>query len=106
MFKPLKPSQALRPLSLTMCLALGATALTGCAATPKPVTIRVPDMLATPCPRPDPSDVSTIGDLATFSIRQEAALGVCDARRAALVEVIGAHTTAVTPAPWWAFRRR
>jgi hypothetical protein len=41
--------------------------------------------------------VATIGDLAAFSIRQEMALGICDARRAALVEIIEAHKQAVTP---------
>jgi hypothetical protein len=32
--------------------------------------------------------VQTVGDLAAYSLRQEAALGVCEARRAALVTVI------------------
>jgi hypothetical protein len=50
--------------------------------------------------------MATIGDLATLTIREEAALGVCNARRAALVEIINAHTQAVTPAKWWAFWRR
>jgi hypothetical protein len=35
--------------------------------------------------------VRTVGDLAAFSVRQEAALSACDARRAALVETVDAH---------------
>jgi hypothetical protein len=35
--------------------------------------------------------VRTVGDLAAFSIRQEAALAICDAGRDALVQTVDAH---------------
>lgn len=44
------------------------------------------------CPRPDGVEaVKTVGELAAFSVRQEAALAVCDARRGALVQSVDAH---------------
>ena len=45
--------------------------------------------------------VETIGDLAVFSVRQEAALAVCDARRAGAVALIDQRNAQVTPKPWW-----
>jgi hypothetical protein len=39
--------------------------------------------------------VRTAGDLAAFSLRQEAALSVCEAKRDALLSAIDAHNSAV-----------
>jgi hypothetical protein len=39
--------------------------------------------------------VRTVGELAAFSVRQEAALAVCDARREALVAGVDAHNALV-----------
>ena len=36
----------------------------------------------------NPDDVKTLQDLAAFSIEQEAALKACEAKRAAIVEVV------------------
>lgn len=70
------------------------------------LTIQVPPSLDRPCDRPDPDSVVTVGDLATFSIRQESALSVCDARRAALAELIRAQAAIVEPdPPAWQFWR-
>lgn len=52
--------------------------------------------LREPCPRPPIPDRPTVGDLAGFSIRQEAALSVCDARREAAVTVIDAVNKLLT----------
>jgi hypothetical protein len=45
--------------------------------------------------------VQTIGDLAVFSVRQEAVIAVCDARRAGAVALIDQRNAQVTPKPWW-----
>ncbi len=92
------------PSRLT-CLLLGAVALTACAhRPPPPLTIVVPDLLRAPCERPDTAGVRTVGDLSAFSLRQEAALAVCDGRRAAAVALVDAHNRVVAPKRrWWRF---
>lgn len=50
--------------------------------------VSVPDSLRAPCAKPDPEGVATVGDLAAFSLRQDAALRICSARGDALVEVL------------------
>lgn len=84
-------------------LGLGALVLQACASQPQPLTISVPPPLSEPCPRSgNPEAVQTFGDLAVFSLRQEVDLATCEARRAALAELIGAHASVVTPErPWW-----
>ena len=69
---------------------LCALAVAGCAtATPPPIlTIPVSPALREPCPRPDFQAVQTVGELAAFSVRQEGALAVCEARRGAAVAVL------------------
>lgn len=69
---------------------------------PLPVTINLPadSILREPCPRAA-IKAATVGDLGETIIRQEGAVGVCDARRAGLVAVIDAHKQTVTPKPWW-----
>jgi hypothetical protein len=43
----------------------------------------------------------TVGDLAAFAVRGEAALSACDGRRAAVVALVDGHAKIVTPRPWW-----
>jgi hypothetical protein len=50
---------------------------------------------------PPTAGVQTVGELAAFSVRQEAALQVCEARRAAVVSIVDAHRATVEPKPWW-----
>lgn len=83
------------------CAIVGSLSLAACQTTPAPVTITVPTFLRAECDRPDPAGVQTVGDLAAFSVRQDAALRACDGRRGAVVELIDAHAKAVTPEPWW-----
>lgn len=58
-------------------------------------------MLRQRCERPDGVDeVRTIGDLASYSIRQDGALKVCDAKRAGAISIIDAINN--TPKHgWW-----
>jgi hypothetical protein len=58
--------------------------LTACAARPLPANLK------TPCASGDPSGVETVSDLEKFSLGQEAALQTCEAKRAALVELLTA----------------
>ena len=94
----------MRPFLMTCCL-LGVLALTGCAKPVPAVLIPVPETLRQPCPQVDREGVLTIGDLAAFSVRQEAALVACDARRAEAVGLIDRRNEQVTPKPWWRFGR-
>lgn len=64
---------------------------------PKGPTITVPDSLRAKCQSPDPSGVSTVGDLAAHSVRQEAAIRICDERREALVGIIDGANKAQEP---------
>ena len=64
--------------------------------------------LRAPCPRPDRPGAPDVGALAAFSLAQEAAISVCEARKDAAVAVIDAGDAAATalarPAarrPWW-----
>jgi len=110
-FKP--PSGRKRPFLLafvTPPLLLCAS----CAGTqPQTLTLTIPvaQSLREPCPRPA-AEFATIGDLAAFAVREEAALSICDARRGAAVAVIDAHNATVAqlkrqlePKPWWRFWR-
>ena len=54
-------------------------------------------MLRDPCPRPDRPAAPTVGELAAFSVRQEAAIGVCEARKDAVVALIDAQAKAAKP---------
>lgn len=62
-------------------------------------------MLRNPCPRPDRPAAPTLGVLAVFSVRQEAALSTCEARKDAAVALLDAEAVALRPAaakrPWW-----
>ena len=50
----------------------------------------MPASLREPCPRPARPDAPSAGQLAGFSVRQEAALSVCEGRKDAAVAVIDA----------------
>ncbi len=94
---PSKPPTAPMRRSILLCSGIGALALSACASPTPPPLLMVPvaRSLREPCPRPAPEAVVTAGDLAAFSLRQEAALSICEARRAALVSVADAHNAAV-----------
>lgn len=84
--------------------------LASCAGKPPPLTslvIPVAQSLREPCPRPA-AEFVTVGDLAAFTVRQEAAISICDARRGAAVATIDAANAmqaqlakALKPKPWW-----
>lgn len=64
--------------------------------------------LRAPCARPPRPAAPDVGELAGFSVRQEAALSVCEARKDAAVSVIdtanatwAALAKALAPRPWW-----
>ncbi len=63
-------------------------------------------MLRDPCPRPDRPAAPTLGVLAVFSVRQEAAISTCEGRKDAAVALLDAEAVALRPAPvvkrpWW-----
>ena len=53
-----------------------------------PPTVNVPQSLRAECSRPDPSGVISVGDLASFSLRQDAAISECNSARRQLVGII------------------
>ena len=63
--------------------------LTACGTVSQPRLI-VPDSFRQPCAGPATEGVKTVGDLAVWGVREEAALQVCDTKRAALVGLIDA----------------
>ena len=97
-----KPPRApMRPFPL-LFLMLGAPGLTACATATAPTPGKaIPQSLRTACDRPDPAGVKSIGDLAAFSLRQEAALSICDSRRAAVVAVADAYAARAPLTHWW-----
>lgn len=95
------PPRALRRPFLTICALLGALASTACASQPKPPTIPVPDALRQACVGPAADGVQTVGDLAVFSVRQEAAIALCDARRASAVALIDQANGTSDERGWW-----
>ena len=94
-----KPQVQTPPLTLLLPLVF-AVSLSGCA-TVQPVTINIPQTLREPCARAELTALGTVGDLGALVVRQEAAVAVCDARRAGLVELIDSHAQTVRPRPWW-----
>lgn len=82
-------------------LAAVALMLSGCATLAKHPTIPVPDTFRQACERPDPQNVQTIGDLASFSLQQNAAITVCDAKREGLLDIIDATNKASGARRWW-----
>ena len=99
-----KPHPApLRLLILLLPLAF-AVSLSGCASNPQPVTINIPATFREPCARADLTALETVGDLGGLIVRQEAAVAVCDARRAGVVALVDAHAATVKPRRWWQWR--
>ncbi len=84
-----------------MFCAAGLLASTACATRPPPPAalppIPVAQVLRDPCPRPDRPPAPNVGELAAFSVRQEAAIGVCEARKDAAVALIDAQAKAAKP---------
>lgn len=91
----------------------GAALLTGCATKPAPgpgrLIMAVPEVLRAPCPRPIRPAAPSVGELAGFSVEQEAAISGCELRKDAAVQVIDAYNAteealsgALEPKrPWW-----
>ena len=99
---PSRPHRGLTRL-LTLSSAISSALLfPACATAPKPVTINLPLLLREPCERAQIA-AGTVGDLGATIVRQEAAVAVCDARRAAVVAIVDAQTRIVTVKPWWRF---
>ncbi len=96
------PSSPL-PRPIRRCLqtscAIELAASTACATRPPtlapPLQLPVAATLRAPCPRPDRPDAPDLGALAAFSLRQEAALNVCEARKDAAVGVLDAGNAAL-----------
>lgn len=99
---PSKPPLGPLRRSLMMFGTLGLLASTGCAGAPTSPRIMAPQTFRTECAGPATAGVATVGDLAAFSIRQEAALQTCEAKRAGLVALIDAAQP--VKRPWWRFR--
>lgn len=103
---PLLSRREAMRLSRLLSSSVGAAALTACApnTTPPRLMVEVPSMLREACPRPARPDRPTVGELAGFSIEQEAAISVCDARRSAAVAIADAAGEASAPVvkhSWW-----
>ena len=106
------PRAPMRPFPL-MCSLLGLLASTACApiqATSSATQLQIPvaASLRQPCPRPDRPTAPDVGALAAFSVRQEGAESVCEARKDAAVGVIDAANSILAqvaaqlrPKPWW-----
>ena len=84
--RPLNARPARATLFLLLCLLLGVSA----CGTVQPVrpTINLPQSFRAECSRPDPTGVITVGDLASFSLRQDAAISECNSVRDKLVGII------------------
>ena len=94
----LNPARLTRsPLPL---LLLSAFALSGCASSPKPVAINLPAMYREPCARASVGPLETVGDLGALVVRQEAAVAVCDARRAGVVAIVDGYVNVTKPPRW------
>lgn len=78
-----------RGLILPSLLAL-AMLSSGCAGKRQALTIPLADTFREACPRPDVPAFASVGDLGAFIIRQEAAISICDERRAGIVGIIDA----------------
>ena len=98
-----KPHPAPLRLSTLLLPIAFAVSLSGCATNPQPVTINIPPTFREPCARADLTALETVGELGALVVRQEAAVAVCDARRAGVVALVDAHAATVKPRKWWQF---
>lgn len=94
------PRLAQRHRSTLIIGAVCALSLSGCE-TPPSARLRVPETFREPCQGPT-TPMRTQGDRDAFMVRQEAALGVCEAKRAGLVGMID---STVPKRRWWQFRK-
>lgn len=79
---------ALRGARLS-CIAAAAITLTACQTVPVAPTLTIPQSLRAPCVKPTGYDqVTTIGQLAAYSLAQDGALSECEAKRAAIVDLV------------------
>jgi hypothetical protein len=85
---------------VTGIAAASALALGGCQTVAVRPTLTVPDSLRATCERPNPEGVATVGDLAAYSLKQDAAIRVCDARRAAVVAIVDSAQPKKKRWPW------
>lgn len=60
----------------------------GCATRPAQLQVTIPDSFKAACVGPSTEGVRAVGDLAAFSIKQEAALADCDAKRSGLLSIV------------------
>lgn len=97
-----KPYTLGRPLRACTLLAsvVSVMLVGGCQTVPVRPTLTVPDSLRATCERPNPEGVSTVGDLAAYSLKQDAAIRVCDARRAAVVAIVDSAQPKKKRWPW------
>ena len=93
-------------------MLLGGTALGGCATRLVATEVPLPADLTGRCERPDlpeealdASTLELLGSTQRFSLRQEAAMNVCEAKSMAKDAIIEAHNKAVRKAtcPWYRF---
>ena len=101
-----------------LCAMAGPLLSTACAGTPKPpapgaLRVTVDARLRAPCQRPSRPVSPTVGQLAGFSIRQEAALNVCEGFKDAAVAIVDAQNDAAArqaqalrPRRWFEIWRR
>jgi hypothetical protein len=80
----------IRPLIVMLLCLYGAMVLSGCEAKPQAkLELTLPKNLTEACVGPDVSKASSAQDMAKISIDQEAELLSCEAKRRALVTIIG-----------------
>ena len=96
------PRRAQRLPFRLMFSTLGAVGLTACATVTPESSVIIPSLLREPCPLANKVGVTSIGDLAAFSIRQDEATVNCDGRRAAVVELID-KAQEKPKRKWWRF---
>lgn len=91
------------PFLILGFVIVGPLLLSGCAKPAPVLTIPVPQSLREACPKADPEPVKTVGDLAAYSIQQEANLMICEARKDSAIAIIDAHADATQQPkrPWW-----
>lgn len=70
--------------------------LSACATNPSALSLTVPDTFREACERPK-GYLRTDGEVAQFIVRQELAIGDCDAKRRGLVDLIDGTNEALKP---------
>ena len=96
------PRRAQRLPFRLMFSTLGAVGLTACGTVTPQAQLNIPSLLREHCPLANKVGVTSIGDLGSFSVRQDEATINCDARRAAVVEMID-KAQEKPKRKWWRF---